>query len=123
MDNFKQAAKQKLRISTNKGMLSVEQLWDLPLSTLDDLAVALEEAYNNSKGKSFLVKKTTKDKDLKLQFDIVLDILQTKKEEMDATVEAKEVKEHNQKILQLIADKQDESLKGKTVKQLEAMLK
>ena len=33
------------------------------------------------------------------------------------------IKEHNQKILQLIADKQEESLKGKTVKELEKLLK
>lgn len=123
MDNFKQAVKQKLRVSTNKGLLSVEQLWDLSISDLDILAVSLEEAYNNSKGKSFLAKKTTKDKDIKLQFDIVLDILETKVAEQEAISEAKEIKEHNQKILKLIEDKKEEDMKGMSVKQLTAMLK
>lgn len=123
MDNFKQAVKQKLRVSTNKGLLSVEQLWDLSISDLDTLAVSLEEAYNNSKGKSFLAKKTTKDKDIKLQFDIVLDILETKVAEQEAISEAKEIKEHNQKILKLIEDKKEEDMKGMSVKQLTAMLK
>jgi hypothetical protein len=37
---YKEAAKQKLRFATNKGNLSVEQLWDLNLTDLDSLAVA-----------------------------------------------------------------------------------
>lgn len=120
---YKQASKQKLRIATNKGNLTVEQLWDLSLTDLDALAVSLETAYNESGKKSFLVKKSVKDKDTKLVFDIVLDILQTKVEEADAAKEAKETKEHNQKILSLIAEKQDEALKGKSLKELEKMLK
>lgn len=123
MEMYQQATKQKLRIATTKGMLSVEQLWDLPLTDLDTLAVSLEDAYNNSKGKSFLTKKTLKDKDIKLQFDIVLDVLGIKAEEQEEKKNEKEAKEHNQKILGLIAEKKDESLKGKSIKELEAMLK
>jgi len=123
MENFKQATKQKLRFQTNKGVLSVEQLWDLSLTDLDSLAVSLQEAYENSKGKSFLTKKSTKDATIKLQFDVCLDILQTKVEETEAAKELAENKAHNQKILQLIAEKKDDELKGKSVKQLEAMLK
>ena len=120
---YKEAAKQKLRFSTNKGSLSVEQLWTLSLTDLDTLAVSLEEAHANSKGKSFLDKRTTKDKGLKLQFDIVLDILNTKSEEAEALRDAKEVKEHNQKILALISEKKDDELKVKSVKELEKLLK
>lgn len=120
---YKQASQIKLRFNTSKGSLAIEQLWDLSLTDLDNLAVSLEEAYKNSKGKSFLDKKTTKDRTIKLQFDIVLDILSTKVEEADAIRDAKEVKEYNQKILGLIADKKDEELKGKSVKELEKMLK
>ena len=108
MENFKQASKQKLRFQTTKGVLSVEQLWDLSLSDLDSLAVSLQEAYENSKGKSFLTKRTTKDATIKLQFDVVLDILQTKVEESELLREAKENKEHNEKILNLISEKKDE---------------
>ena len=53
MENFKQASKEKLRIQTNKGLLSVEQLWDLSLSDLDILAVSLENEYKESGKKSF----------------------------------------------------------------------
>jgi hypothetical protein len=120
---YKQASQLKLRFATTKGMLSTEQLWDLSLTELDDLAVSLEEKYKNSKGKSFLEKKTTKDKGIKLQFDIALDVLNTKVEEQQTLQKAADDKAHNEKIITLIAEKQDESLKGKTIKELEAMLR
>ena len=123
MENFKQASKEKLRIQTNKGLLSVEQLWDLSLSDLDILAVSLENEYKESGKKSFLSKSSSKDKTTKLKFDVVLEVLNTKFEESEAAKEAKENKEHNQKIFQLIEEKQGEALKGKSIKELEKMLK
>jgi hypothetical protein len=123
MENYKNASKQKLRFQTNKGLLSTEQLWDLSLNDLDALAVSLEEEHKQSGKKTFLATKSAKDKTAKLRFDVVLDVLNTKSEEAQAAASAKEIKEHNNKILTLIAEKKDESLKGKTVKQLEALLK
>lgn len=123
MENLKLASQQKLRFQTNKGSLSTEQLWDLSLEDLDELAVSLETEHKQSGKKSFLVKTSAKDRTTKLRFDIVLDVLNTKVEEMQAAAEAAEIKEHNKKIIQLISEKQDESLKGKSIKQLEAMLK
>lgn len=122
MDNFKEASRVQLRFTTLKGSLTVEQLWSLSLQELDTLAVALQDNYNNSKSKSFLDKKTEKNATIKLQFDIVLDILQTKVDEANALQKAREDKEHNQKILGLIADKQEDGLKKKSIKELEAML-
>ncbi|HAS44175.1 MAG TPA: hypothetical protein DCS93_27095 [Microscillaceae bacterium] len=120
---YKEASKLKLRIQTTKGHLNVEQLWGLSLAELDALAVSLEEAYKNSKSKSFLDKKSEKDKIVKLRFDIVLDVLNTKVEEKEAAKKEAEDKEHNQKILSIIKEKQDEDLKGKSIKELEKMLK
>jgi len=123
MENFKSASQQKLRFQTNRGVLTTEQLWDLSLEELDALAVSLEAEHKESGKKSFLTKVSVKDKTAKLRFDVVLDVLNTKAEEAQALSEAAEIKEHNNKILTLIADKQDESLKGKTIAQLEKMLK
>ena len=120
---YKEASKQKLRIQTSKGLLTVEQLWDLSITDLDAVAVELQEQYKESGKKSFLVTKSSKDKVLKLKFDIVLDVLTTKVEAAATLSEAKEIKDHNNKILKMIAEKNDESLAGKSVKQLEAMLK
>lgn len=123
MENYKLATRQKLRFQTNRGSLSTEQLWDLTLSELDALAVSLEVAHKESAKKSFLAKTSEKDRTAKLRFDIVLDVLNSKVAEEEAAAEKQENKEYNAKILGIIAEKQDESLKGKSVKQLEAMLK
>lgn len=120
---YKEASKLDLRVQTEKGPLTVAQLWQLPVAVLDRTAVALQELYKESGKKSFLVVKTQKDKLLKLQFDIVLDILNTKVEEAAVLSSAAEVKAHNQKILKMIAEKQDQDLAGKSVAELEKMLK
>lgn len=123
MSNFKEASKQKLRIQTNKGLLSPEQLWDLSLSELDTIAVSLEQEYKESGKKSFLVAKSAKDRIAKLKFEIVIEVLNTKLEESETLREAKEVKEHNSKIYSLIAEKEEDQLKTKSVKELEKLLK
>lgn len=120
---YKEASRLKLRFQTNKGLVSVEQLWELSLTELDSLAVSLEDEYKNSKGKSFLATKSRKDKTKKLMFDIVLDILTTKVEENEVAKNAAADKAHNQKILELIKNKQEDELKGKSVEELEKMLK
>lgn len=123
MDNFKLASQQKLRFQTSKGPLSTEQLWDLSLNDLDVLAVSLEEEATKAGRKSFLVRSSAKDKTAKLKFDIVIDILGTKVEDANAASEAQEIKEHNKKIINLISEKKEESLKGKSITELEAMLR
>ena len=123
METFKQATKEKLRFQTSKGVLTIEQLWDLSLTDLDALAVSLETEHKESGKKSFLLKSSAKDKTTKLKFDIVLDVLVTKVDEMNAATEAKEIREHNTKILTLIAEKQDEALKGKSINELMQQLR
>jgi len=123
MENYKELSRLKSRFTTSKGSLSVEQLWDLSVTELDSLAVSLEEQYKNSKGKSFLDKKTTKDKALKLQFDVVLDILNTKVEEAEVLRTAKEDKAHNEKIYSLIKQKEDGKLAEMSIEELESQLK
>ena len=119
---YKEASKQKLRFQTAKGILAVEQLWDLSLLELDTLAVALNKEYKESGKETYLAKKSVKDKTSKLRFDIALDILTTRSEEAEALKNIAGVKAHNEKILALIADKQEDALKGKSVEELKAML-
>ena len=120
---YKEASRLQLRFATTKGSLSTEQLWSLSLTELDALALNLENEYKNSGKKSFLTARSQKDKIAKLKFDVVLDILNTKVEEAEEERVKKENKEHNQKILSLIQEKRDENLRGKSLKELEGMLK
>lgn len=123
MNIFLEGTRKKLRFETSKGNLSIEQLWDLSLEELDALAVSLEEAHATSGKKSFLVTRSVKSKIAKLKFDIVLAVLNTILEAENEAAKAQETKQHNARINELIAKKQEEALAGKTVEELEAMLK
>lgn len=122
MEIFKQASQQKVRFTTKKGLLSAEQLWDLSVTDLNEVAVALDSEYEQSGKKSFLTTRSVKDKTAKLKFDVVIDVLNTKVDAEEVAKSRAEKREKNKKIIALIAEKQDESLKNKSVKQLEAML-
>jgi hypothetical protein len=123
MSDFMKASRLKLKFPTTKGLLSLDQLWDLSLGDLDELAVGLAKSYDDSKGKSYLSKKSTKDKTIKLQFDIVLAVLNTLVEEKETAMAQSGVKAHNQKILSLIQEKKEASLKELDIKSLEKLLK
>lgn len=121
--SYKLATKLKLRFLCPKGNLTAEQLWDLTIDELDELAVSLDTEHKTSGKKSFIGRSSEKDKTIKLKFDVVLDVLNTKAEEEEAATQAYEDKQFNEKLLTMIVEKQDESLKGKTVKQLQAMMR
>jgi hypothetical protein len=119
---YKEALITGMRVQTPKGNLSTEQLFSLNVTELNDLAVALDEAYEKSKGKSFLETRTTKDKGIKLQFDIVLDILRTKLEASSEATRIKEAKENNAKILAIIEKKTGEAMEEKSIAELKKLL-
>jgi hypothetical protein len=107
-------------------MLSIEQLWTL---SQNNLASAIKEAklsLKTTEGEDdlgFLGETNTTDPTMQLTFDILKDIYLTKKSEAEAIRDAATIKAHNQKILGLIAEKQEEGLKGMSIAELEAQLK
>lgn len=123
MDIYKEASRKRLRIHTKHGNLSVEQLWDLHMDDLDQLAVSLEEDFQSSGRKSFLTKENDKSATAKLKFDVVLDILQTKIDETEKAREKSEVREHNRRIDELILRKKNEELESLSLKELEDLRK
>ena len=129
MEIFKKASKKKLRFSTNRGVLSVEQLWDLSKDEIRQLVIKAREAAKKSSGEvndselSFLdAPAKTKATDDELRFEILKDIYLTKKSAEEKAQKKAEVKENNKKLLELIARKQDEDLEKKSIKELEKML-
>ena len=120
---YKTAARTRLRIKTSRGMLPVEDLWDLSLVELNNLAKGLNKELKRQDEEDFLGENTKEDEITKLKFDIIIDVLTTKKKERDSAAEAAENKVHNQKILELIAAKEAEELKDKSIEELKGLLK
>lgn len=125
MELFKEASKLKLRFQTSKGLLSAEQLWDLTQTDLTTCIRNLKKILkkNDDDDLSFLDETSAVDKVDQLRFDILKDVYLTKKKENEEARTARETKEHNQKILELIASKKDKALEGKSIEELEALLK
>lgn len=122
---FDKATRLKLRFSSAKGDLSVEQVWDLSLTALNEMAKGLSRELKAATvdEEDFIGNNTSVDSQLQLRFDIVKSIISTKLKERDDSLSAAEKREHNQAILELIKKKQQEELAGKSVEELQALLK
>lgn len=115
---FDKATRMKLRFSTDRGLLSIEDLWDLNLTQLNTLAKSLRKKLKEGEEEDFLNTKSEADVTDKLRFDIVLSILEVKKTEKAEREQASEIKMKREKLLGLIAEKQDADLRNKPVEEL-----
>lgn len=119
---FEIATRRKYRFQLN-GSLTVEDLWDLSVESLDKIFKNLNAQRKQTQEESLLASKTKEDEDLMIKIDIVKYIVEVKLAEKEARAKAKERKEQKQKILAILDEKKDKALHDMTTEQLEAMLK
>lgn len=124
---FEKAIRSKVRFNTAQGVLSVEELWDLPLTgknSLDSVAVSLYKTLQESNNgqTSFVRPEKTDNGLLQLKFDIAKHILDVRVKERDTAKLEKDRAEQKQKLLGILARKQDAELEGKTTEELSAMI-
>jgi putative N-acetylmannosamine-6-phosphate epimerase len=126
-DLFLKASRLKLRFDSAKGPINVEDLWDLPITSdkkmnLADIGLAIKAKLDSVAGLSFVKQAIpTADATDQLRFDIIRHVIETKQEENAAASTARDNAQKKQRILQLIAEKEDDSLKGKSLDDLKAM--
>lgn len=118
---FEYATRNKVRFPF-KGLISVEDLWDLSLTNLDSIYKTLNKQVKQSEEESLLNTKTTVDKELDVQIAIVKHIVAVKLAEQEAKEKASAKKAQKQKIMSIIASKQDEALQNSSVEDLQKML-
>jgi len=127
---FEKAARLKLRFNTyGSGLCTAEDLWDLPLASaslgslsLDNIAKALNKAVKEGAEESFVAAKSAKDSVLELKFNIVKRVIEVKMAELEASKKAADNKAQKEKILRVMAAKQDASLEEQSMEGLEEML-
>ena len=125
---FEKAARLKLRFDSPKGLVTVEDLFDLPLTvrnggaSLDNVAKGIARQIRDTETESFVLTTSKADTILQLKLEIVKHVIAIKKAEADAADKAAEKKATKQKILAIIADKKDEQLKGSSIEDLEKQL-
>lgn len=118
---YKQASQIKLRFETPKGLLNVEQIWGLSASQLRELILDAKSKLvkvEDFEDLSFLDLVSKENELDKLRFDILVDIYKTKQEAVNKQKEMQENKLYNAMIDEIIAEKQNESLKSLSVEEL-----
>lgn len=120
-DMFEKAVKGKYRFPY-KGQIAVEDLYDLSLGSLDTVFKTLNAEVKKTDEESLLQTKSEEDDILATKIEIVKYIFNEKLEEKKNRQEAAERKEKKQKIMQIIATKQDEALRNASVEDLQKML-
>ena len=127
---FIAAARGKFRFAANAtggSQLSVEDLWDLPLTgrgpNLDDIARTLHHALKEADGDISFVKPAVKTTaTIQAKFDIVKYVLDVKMAERDARAVAEAKAAMKQKLLSKLSEKQDKDLDSKSAEEIQAMI-
>lgn len=120
---FEAASKTKLRFSSNKGMITSEDLWDLSLADLDEIARETYKRVRDDMDHVSFVRPASKvDSTDLLRLDILKRVIEVKMEERDAAEKTVLQNAKKQRILNIMAEKEDENLKGASLEDLRQML-
>lgn len=118
---FESASRSKTRFAY-KGSLSVEDLWDLSVQELDRIFKGLNAKLKVYMEESLLGPKGSENTELDIQVAIVRRIVEVKLAEAAARELESEKKAKRQKILSILAEKQDGALASKSEEDLKKML-
>lgn len=117
---FEKATRMKLRFEY-RGLISVEDLWDLSLTQLDTIYKKLSAEIKNRVEDS-LLEEEKPDDEATLKVEIVKHIFGVKKSEQNARKAEVARRQQKARIMEILAEKQDEGLKGKSEEELLKML-
>lgn len=127
MNIFERASRRKLRFDTTSGFLSTEQLWDLPLTAkgerpdLDKVARQISRELREQDEGSFVKQEPNETKiELELQLDIVKHVIESKISDQISATKAVETRQRKEKLLSILASKEEDALKGMSKEEIEA---
>jgi len=125
---FEKAARSKIRFDSPKGMLSIEDLFDLPLSgksgsaNLDDMIKDLYQKLKAGNEISFVTKKTEVDSTTQLKFDLIKHVIDVRLAESEAADNMAANKLKKQQLMQILADMENKALLNKTPEEIQKMI-
>ena len=119
---YKKALKMKLRFATTKGKLTTEDLFDLSLTDLNNIAIALDKKLSESPRKSFISDIAPDTEEDELRFNIVKDVINTKLIERNNAQNAKAKAAEKAQLLEILHRKENQALENMSVDELKAKL-
>jgi len=118
---FETAVRNKFRFQFN-GMINSEDLFDLSPRELDSIYKSLNSELKKVKEESLLQVKSMEDQILDTKINIVKYIFNVKQEEEQLRLKAKENKEKKQRLMEILASKQDQDLLNKSSEDIQKMI-
>lgn len=124
MHPFVEATKTKLRFAAS-GHISAEDLWDLPLSKLDEMAIAIDSELSGSR-KSFLAnpdrRVTIAQQQDALRLEVLKQVIETKQAENAAKREAADKRARKEFLERLLEKKKIDQLESLPAEDIEKEL-
>lgn len=120
---FIKSIREKYRFSTKKGQLSTEDLWDLSLEALDEIAISIHDGLEKVGKRSFVRQKTKQTDELQTKFDVVKYVIETKIAEANAKRELTKKKGQLDFLKKLKEKKEIEKLEGMSSEELDRQIK
>lgn len=121
MNIFEYAVRNKLRFSY-KGLLTVEDLWDLSLKDLDAIYKQLKGQMKVNEEESLMASKSKADTVLEMQIEIVKYIFAEKEAAQQKAKKAAENRKQREKLMGILAEQEEKDLRGKSADELRAMI-
>lgn len=118
---FEAASKNKYRYPY-KGMITTEDLWDLTQAQLDVIYKALNKGVSEAQVSSLMCKVTEVDAELLNKIEIVKYIFNAKEAEAEARKNDAAKHAKKQRILDILAQKQEDALQSMSEDELKKML-
>ena len=118
---FEAASKNKYRYPY-KGMITTEDLWDLTQAQLDVIYKALNKGVSEAHVSSLMCKVTEVDAELLNKIEIVKYIFNAKEAEAEARKNDAAKHAKKQRILDILAQKQEDALQNMSEDELKKML-
>ena len=118
---FEAASKNKYRYPY-KGMITTEDLWDLTQAQLDMVYKALNKGVSEAQVSSLMRKVTDVDAELLNKIEIVKYIFNAKEAEAEARKNDAAKHAKKQRILDILAQKQEDALQSMSEDELKKML-
>ena len=118
---FEIATKKKYRFPY-KGIINIEDMWDLSVEELDSIYKALTRKAKKNKEESLLAKKSEGEQDIDNMIELVKYIVSVKQQEAADRILAAQKRERNQEIMGIIKDKENQKLKDASIEDLYKML-
>lgn len=124
---FETATREKYTFPSSKGELTVTELWDLPLTSknnvdLDTVAKAINKQLKESDEESFVTATTGKSKTLQMKLEVVKYIIKVKMDENEAKRTAADKLARKKVLMEALEQKQQQEILRMTPDQIKAEL-